>query len=42
MDISFFTYLNTQVVHIWRESDHPEKDAAISLHPNILLLLLTL
>jgi len=31
-----------QVTAIWRESGHPEKDAAISLHPNILLLLLTI
>jgi len=29
--------LKTQVIAIWSESDHPEKDAAISLHPNILL-----
>jgi hypothetical protein len=30
------------VIATWRESDHPEKDAAISLHANILQLLLTL
>jgi len=30
------------VIATCRESDHPVKNAAISLHPNVLLLVLTL